>query len=284
MVHGNNHLSRELAGFRDQDAADAQLAQAYRRVESLESRAGVSVARLVAPPHGACSEVAAAAMLRCGFEGATMNRPFPWRAQPPGDRLLAGALPADLVAGGLPIISRLPFAAGFDDLVLRAWLGMPLVLYGHHADGKHDFRRFQEACQFVEDLGGAEWMSIEDIAHSNVALRNLGAELQVRLWSRLATFDVPEGMSSLRVVALPEGENDESVQVLVGDGSTFILQPGEACRVRPHDRVRLVRLPVRHIDPFTTPCPPPNRWALPRRLLVESRDRGLGTFARIGAR
>jgi hypothetical protein len=284
MVHGNNHLSRELAGLRDQDQADAQLAQAYRRVERLETSAGVTVGRLVAPPHGVCSEEAARAMLRCGFEAATINRPFPWRRQPAGDRPLAGCLPADLVAGGLPIISRLPFAAGMDDLILRAWLGMPLVLYGHHADGRHDFRRFHQACELVEDLGGARWMSIRDIARSNVSSRAVGSELEVRVWSRLAVVDVPEDISTLRCLALPEGEYGEAIQVVASDGSTFVLHPEEACPVQALDRLRLTRLPVRRIDPFATPSPAPNRWAFPRRLLVESRDRSLGTLARIGAR
>ena len=231
MVHGIDHVARELAGLRDQDEADAQLAQAYRRIERLESRAGVTVARLVAPPHGVCSEEAARAMLRCGFEAATINRPFPWQAQPPSDRPLAGSLPADLVAGGLPVISRLPFAGEMDDLLLRAWLGMPLVLYGHHADGEREFRRFRAACELVQGLGGAQWMSVRGMR----ALQRRVAGRGIRIGG--ATVVSPRFSGRARghhnppLHRSPRGRSGEPIEVLAADRSAFVLKPGEACRV-----------------------------------------------------
>ena len=62
LVHGNNHVRRELAAPGSE--LIPALAQARRRVAAFERRSGVRVARVMAPPHGACGEQAMAALLR----------------------------------------------------------------------------------------------------------------------------------------------------------------------------------------------------------------------------
>ena len=66
LIHGNNHTHCELAAPRTQADAQALVADALRRVGRMERVSGVPVARVMAAPHGACSALAAEAMLRLG--------------------------------------------------------------------------------------------------------------------------------------------------------------------------------------------------------------------------
>src|ERR1700730_9950386 len=73
MMHGVNHVADELArSYQEQDALSL-LATGLRRIAALESRSGVSVARLMAAPHGAFSEFIADLMVRLGYEGACVS-------------------------------------------------------------------------------------------------------------------------------------------------------------------------------------------------------------------
>jgi hypothetical protein len=55
LIHGNNHVKRELAQGMPQAQKVALAAEALRRIAKLESKAGVEVSRVIAPPHNACS-------------------------------------------------------------------------------------------------------------------------------------------------------------------------------------------------------------------------------------
>ncbi len=103
LIHGNDHVARELAGLGSDRQAEAGMAQALRRIAALERASGLSVARVMAPPHGVCSEEALRAMFRLGFEAACISRPYPWRDGLPAPSPLAGWHPAELVAGGIPL-------------------------------------------------------------------------------------------------------------------------------------------------------------------------------------
>ena len=78
LVHGNDHVFHELDRTQSDRERTALLAEALRRVDRFERRYGLPVARVMAPPHGACSHATAEALLRSGFEALCVSRTHPW--------------------------------------------------------------------------------------------------------------------------------------------------------------------------------------------------------------
>jgi hypothetical protein len=266
LVHGNNHTREELAQVRDGAERRALLAQAIRRVAALERRAGIPVARAMAPPHGVCSEQTTADLVPTGFEALCVSRPFPWLARrgkpwlakPPDASPLTGWGPASVVAGGLPVLLRRGFGDPVEDLALRAFLNQPLVVYGHHADVRDGLDRLGELADRISGLGDVRWMSVRDILESNYETAQVGDLLRVRMFSRRVRIEFPPGAE--RVVAglkpLDTGCPDDSI---------------EQTRIPGGVELRAVRRAA--VDVHDVPPPPLPAWAIARRLLSEGRDR-----------
>ena len=131
VMHGNNHSRRELA-HSPQDLLPI-LAQAMRRVESIERRFGIEVGRVMVPPHGFYSSDAPELLASLGYEALCAE----FRPNADGaDDLLGAWSAADLARGGLPLVRRyhLRQPRPAEALVLWAYLDQPLILYGHHGD------------------------------------------------------------------------------------------------------------------------------------------------------
>ncbi len=159
-VHGNDHVHREL-GRAEADAVVARrIGTALRRIESFEARTGLAVSRVMVPPHSACSMRALDVMRRLGFAAVTLSTP-PVDAPPDA---LAGWLPRDTRAGGVPILPRVHLRASTDELPLRAYLGHALIVYGHHHDLRDGLDRLGEIAAAVERLGDAQWLRLDAIA------------------------------------------------------------------------------------------------------------------------
>ena len=282
LVHGNDHLSRELSRSLSDDDALALAAQALRRIEQLEQRADVPVARVMVPPHGALSERIARALLRTGYEAACANSPYPWLDRPPPDRLVAGWGVTEIVVGGLPMIPRFRLADR-DDLPLRAFLDQPLVLYGHSEDLADGYSVLAEAAEDVNALGGVEWASPRAIAQTNYAVLERGETANLRLFTRWARVRLPAGVRSL-VVELPASADGlEHVAVSTNDGPGRLVAVGERVDVAAGGiiDVRLTRRDA--LSPPLVPRPRRSPWPILRRTLTEARDRTLPRLPR-GAR
>jgi hypothetical protein len=178
-VHGNEHYGPELGRPRSVPEGIALGRRALARVEHFERRTGVAVDRVMVPPHERISEPMARALVACGFQALCTTRPYPWAVNSPDLPWLtrpadAGPLAAwravDVVAGGLPVLLRADFALHpREDLVLRAFLGQPLILYGHHEllrDGPDALAR---AAAEIGALGEVHWCSLAEIARARVA-------------------------------------------------------------------------------------------------------------------
>src|SRR6185295_14247437 len=99
----------------------------------------------------------AAEMPGAGYDALCVSRPYPWLESAPPGRVLTGWAPIEMVASGLPVISRLHFAAGRDEIVLRAFLRQPVVLYGHHGDVRDGLDVLREAANQVNSVGDVRW-------------------------------------------------------------------------------------------------------------------------------
>jgi hypothetical protein len=206
LVHGNDHVGGELARPRTPEEGRVLGASALRRIASFERRSRVDVCRVMAPPHERVSEGAARGLLQAGYEAACMSRPYPWLAQPDksflirpeGADVLTGWRPADVTSGGLPVILRNAFTHPREDLVLRAFLGQPLVLYGHHGDFA-DMDLLAEAASQINALGDVTWRRLSAISQSLADTRREGEVLRVRPWTRHVRVEVPAGVSTVVV-------------------------------------------------------------------------------------
>jgi hypothetical protein len=178
-VHGNEHDGPELQRPRSVAEGVALGARALSRAAAFERRTGVAMDRVMVPPHERISEPMARALVSCGFEGLCTTRPYPWAVTSPSRPWLtrpaeAGPLaawgPVDIVAGGLPILLRADFALHpREDLVLRAFLGQPLVLYGHHDLLRDGPEALAARAAEIERLGEVRWGSLAEITRASVA-------------------------------------------------------------------------------------------------------------------
>jgi hypothetical protein len=276
VCHGNDHLRRELARDEERAAVTRRLVQAVRRIRRFEERYGVHVQRVMAPPHGVCSQVAAEELLAAGFEALCVSRPYPWLSAPPVDRPLAGLQPAEVVVGGLPVIPRLHLGQPHDELVLRAFLGQPVILYGHHEDVSSGTDVLLDAAADVARLGPAQWSSLEDICRSNYESRVVGDQLRLRLHTRRAQVRIPEGVQT---ICVETGIGfSESLRVRMRSAATILEQEvvdGQA-RFTPGVTPAVVELEVLLDEALEPPASPglPHPWPWIRRAVTEGRDRG----------
>lgn len=277
VVHGNDHEGAELGRISSLPAAIGVAAQALRRIERFERRSGVPVARVMVPPHERLTAEAAAGLLACGFEGASLTRPYPWvatperhwLAAPPEAGVLAGWEPADIVAGGLPILLRSDFAHPREDLVLKAFLGQPLILYGHHEDLRGGLELLGRAAADINRLGDVRWGPLDEIARGSVRTRIRGEVLDVRPLARHVRVEVPDGIATLTVDTSALGCAETAALSWRSSGSTA-WTPGT-----PRD-VRAGALEIRLQAPPPTVAAAavrPRLRPLARRLASEARDR-----------
>ncbi len=283
LVHGNDHVARELGRLSSDGAAEPAVAQALRRVAAFERRAGVSVSRVMAPPHGACSEAVLRAMFRLGFEAACISNPYPWRVRLPPPTPLAGWWPAEMVAGGLPILPRYHLDQPREELVFRALLGQPLILYGHHWDMARGLEVLAQAAEDVNGLGDVCWRPLDRIARANYTCARGGDTLTVRLFSRRALVAIPAGITAVRVETADVhggplwrgvacGELRAPMLRTTGGWTSPELRIGQlATGQQPALQVTLE--PARPLDPAALASPTVRPWPLARRVLVEGRDR-----------
>jgi hypothetical protein len=278
LVHGNDHGAAELGRLSTDAEAQSAIAQGLRRIAALEHRCGVNVDRVMVPPHEACSEAALRAMFRLGIEAACITRPYPWRDGLPASTPLAGWHPAELVAGGLPVLPRCPLDAPREDLALRAMLGQPLILYGHHRDFAQGLDILAQAASEINGLGDVQWGSLGWIARGSYSTRPFGDVLLVRMHARRIAVEVPAGTRALCVlVPEPIGGAGGHRVIVAGESMEVVFDEGvgtsELVAVDGRARVALTLVADRPLSPGGVDARGIRPWTFIRRTLVEGRDR-----------
>jgi hypothetical protein len=289
-IHGNDHSRDEL--WRPRSLAESRVpaAQAIRRSIAFERRTGLTVDRVMVAPHERLGESAADALLACGFEGFSSSRPYPWLdsahdlpwlSRPADDSSLVGWRSAELVGTGLPALLRLDFGHPREELVIRAFLGQPLIMYGHDDLLRGGTGELERAVGEIGRLGDVRWQSLAGIARSSVATRRRGSALQVRMLGRRVSFCVPEGVDELLVDTHLVCKSPSTRLRAIGpvrceqqDGTT----EGTRMVVERSGRIELVL--DRELDPLTVPAPPPSLRSIARRIATEGRDRSRPKLSR----
>lgn len=227
---------------------------------------------------GGCSEFAIHQMLRLGYDGVCISRPYPWLERPPSEDPLAQWWPSDIVAG-VPVFSRYNLHKLWDDIVIRAFLDQPIILYGHHRDLSGGMDILERAAKQINALGEVSWMSLGQIARSNYTTRTEGNSLRVRLFSRHIALEKKAGVESILVRMAPGWE---------GSGQDIVTCGSFRAQLNSTLGESDVRIPVRGIkkleialqrsdalDPRTTAKSGMRLWSAIRRVMTESRDRVL---------
>jgi hypothetical protein len=276
-VHGNNHVAKELLSRSDHDAL-ATAAQAMRRARAFEARTGVEVSRVMVPPFELCSETMMRALLRVGFEGLCIEAPFHKRTNVslPTGWPLAEWHAADFVAGGLPALPRYPLRWDPDEVVLRAYLDQPLLLYGHHDDLADGLDILADRARFISSFGHVSWLPLRQMTRSNYLSTRQGSRLQVLPLSRLVELEDLDGVEELVIELLPTVSAPLDLR-LNSDGraiaSIRMGAAGVAQVVGPFAGQLAIELrPRDQIAPETVASPAWRPWPLARRLLTETRD------------
>jgi len=282
LVHGAMHGSNEFAGDRRPAALGRLLAYASARVRAAETAAGVSIARILAPPHGAIREDALRPLLAFGFEGVTTNRWTLWQHNSRQSRPAGlGLGPADILGGGMPVINRFrlnaPTAPG--EILVAAYLGQPIVPYGHHRDFADGMSAIRRTVETINSLGPVDWMDAGRLFATNVRAEFRGNRGAIQLHSRRGRLRLPaavdeiqvaapgfapETVGALRIRSLPPLP-DPPVDLRAGLGAAVAVPAGSALEIS-------LEAPP---SPGESPCVPlrvPLRLAL-RRILSEARDR-----------
>lgn len=269
-IHGNDHTHHELLKADSPTQSLRIAAQALQRAAAFEKSTGLSIERIMVPPHARCSTSGRRALLELGYEALLMHVPEQHSADPAAaDGLLAGWEPAQMVPEEVPLIVRhqLPFAdlsVSFDEVVLSAWLGLPIILSGHHWDFRDGLDRLGEIADRINGLGDVQWMSPQAISRSNYATRRQNGQLHLRLYAHKIELAAGED-----AVLVPECRASQAC-ALVGVTDGKAEAPGG----------RLLALQSREtLCPMQVAVGPTPIWAKLRRELTVARDQAYPMLA-----
>lgn len=274
FYHGNNHTKYELGAIETREDGLELLAQSVRRMERFEQRTGIPVAKVMAAPHGRCSAEAAWAMARLGFEALCITRSFPWLDEAPAGMPLASWAPAD-TSSVMPTLLRMPLSDAPEGIALRAFLGQPIVLYGHDPDLGPEPDLLATWVGHVSRLDEVSWASVGDISREQASWRSDGETLWVRPHTRHVRITAPADVN--RVVIDTGGDSYETLVVADGEGIiavTASTPEGAAVALSSNHRdLTILTQPATMADPKDLPAPRWSPWPPTRRLLTQARDR-----------
>lgn len=272
-VHGSEHTKCELT---EQDASQlVRLGQALRRVDLLERKAGLDVSRIMVAPHEACSERTTEVLLKLGFEGMVikLSKLLYWVREKrwPLDFGLRNVI---WMGSGFPIIRRFRLQECFTQCRLAAFLGQPIVAYGHHSDCSLDL--LNSSADTINSTD-ANWVDLKSILRSNYRTRTLDGLMQIQMCSRHMKLRVPETVTHISVER-PWMQHAEIECLLYEDGGSGLkkLLAGpvtEPFEVKPDSEITLQALPNEQVDYRELSVPRVRAWSMVRRVLVETRDR-----------
>jgi hypothetical protein len=285
LYHGNDHLFRELARSQSAEAMQRLLRQAVGRITRIEVRTGLEVARVMAPPHGACSETALGEMARLGFEAVCVSRGSlrHYNDGATWTRTI-GMGPCDIVAG-LPVIPRFGLSKNCrNDILIAALLHQPIVPMTHHEAVADGYDLLDEIAAFVNSLGEVAWRDMKTISRSLYSQRHDDGALWVRMLSKRISVPVPPGTTQIQIDR-PELEDsaDQALfwRTMGEDRAWKVASRPEPIAVRPGVTIEIASGPAGSTRTEIHAAGRPRLTPIARRLLTEVRDRALPSIQRL---
>ena len=184
--------------------------------------------------------------------------------------MLAGSRPVHLVDGEFPLLLRYHIRQDRDELPFRAFLGQPLIVYGHHDDLAKGPAILAETAAFIRDLGPVRVVVARPDSQVEVFLTSRGVvprratadatgrrhgESRALTRSRSTCKTVtPAVPSSSRAVASRSADRVPTLSPTARSRSPFAIHPMSRRRLpTPSSPIRpgpccVVHLPRRAID------------------------------------
>jgi hypothetical protein len=280
LIHGNDHARNELGRVRTREGHFRLLAQSLHRIERLEERTGLHVARVMVPPHEAFAEAALAAMLALGFEGVNLT---PWMLRnwnPKRQWPSAFGLEiAEMMDGGFPVIPRFKLSASCEGpIVVAAFLGRPIVPFGHHDTMAGGFELLSHASKTINSLGNVRWENPEMMLRSNCLTFQENTTLWIKPYSCRVVFTIPRDITTMTVDRPEEKESAAALEFTITRKRGVELQvvrtvAGVPVKVAPGDAIELVLSNLGTVNYHQVDKLGLSLGALSRRILCEGRDR-----------
>jgi hypothetical protein len=281
LMHGNDHTSAELAANTDEE--QSRLAQqALTRIERMELRSGLAVSRVMAPPHGACSEAMLARMALAGYEAASISRGSLRHHNPSASWAHTVGMRTCDVIRDLPVLPRFRLSSHcHNSILVAAILRQPIIAVGHHYDLADGIDLLADLARFINGLGDVGWRSMSRIVRCHYSHRREGNVLHVKMHTRSADLIVPDGVGWLELhwpqLTQPCARmiHFDSLPYAIAPGSRVDLPIPVTAGQHVSARVAPISYTQRSYPRFARP------WALVRRTLTEGRDRIAPNWRRI---
>lgn len=175
-IHGNNHAHREFGDYAENPLQDqiANIKQAVARMERFRSNTGITYDRFMIFPHGVAPAATFAALKKYEFLGTANSLNVP----------LGTAFPTD------PFFLFRPYTCDYGNLLslfrysaetpivpvqiaIHAFLGNPLLFYGHEAMFEQGTGAFDKTADLVNDIAPrTKWTSLGEIARHLYLIRS----------------------------------------------------------------------------------------------------------------
>ena len=274
MMHGVNHVADELARPYEEEDALSLLATGLRRIADLESRSGVSVARVMAAPHGAFAEFIADLMLRLGYESAcvSIGSLLRWNPEKPWPANLGFSIAQPLGNLGFPVFHRIGISE--TDIRLRTLLGHPVIVATHHQDCVSNFVRLESMANTVNSIANVRWMGIEEISATNFVSTIQNGTLRIWPYSRHFIVPLSPEISELEVCPSPYcGGFTIDLRNYRPDGTETAVHNLPARHKISNNSIEIFFPPGNALDYHQVESKAVGLWPVVRRLLTEARDR-----------
>jgi hypothetical protein len=277
LIHGNDHTTNELGRFYPERERKRILMQALSRIAKLERRAGVEVSRVMAAPHGACSEGFLKDMSEMEFEAVSVSGGSLKRHNPGANFVRTfGIGHADIVAG-LPVFPRFRLSgSSHNSILIAALLRRPIIPVGHHQDASEGLHLLEGLSTFINSLGKVQWGSMTRISRSQYAQRAEGKILRIRMYTKRITVDVPDDINEIWIERywLKGIESEPLAWRVYKESSDWKFHnTEEPIPVNPGQTIEILS----NIKIYPEVNDDYNRrlflWAIGRRQLTEARDR-----------
>lgn len=277
LVHGNNHTFSELAQEYSDGDRQALMAQALRRIEKLERKTGLEVPRVMAAPHGGCSPEMADTLAQVGFEAASISRWSLMHYNRQKWHPTVGLEIAEFLGSAFPVIPRFKLAEEREaDIYLAALLQKPIIMVGHHQDLRPGLECMEGFAERINSVGEVKWIDMKCMARSNFCTYLNGDTLHLKMFSRRAETQIPEGIRNV-VIHRPWLENGQKEILSWSAGkhefSALHSQESDSIATEPGMKLEIASRFPGSVVPTEARGPRTSIWAIARRGLCEVRDR-----------
>jgi hypothetical protein len=288
VVHGNNHTGHEMLrqgnGTRGLEAA----AQALRRIDRLDNKHGLSVARIMEAPHGTVLAEMFPHLLSVGYDAALVtfellvrsNRLSAWPAT-------IGLELSTIIAGGLPVIPRIrAYPSWKNEIMLASFLRQPIAVTVHHQDAAREMEALAEIARTVNSIGNVVWSDVPGILRSNYVQRLAGDVLHVRMHSRAVTVRIPSGARQM-CVHRPWIAADRRENIVMRSGRGTVIEGAAGAQTQPEgvEEGDLIEVRAERVNPLhysAVAQPGISLWPIARKMMMEIRDRLTPALSRVG--